>query len=70
VFAEFTLNGGYVDKHPEAWPINERGEKEPADVFMAPARPIRLVPAEPNWRSPGRRETMVSDGLRPLARPV
>jgi hypothetical protein len=37
VFAEFaTLNGkGYVDKHPEAWPIDKNGNKvEPATWFM------------------------------------
>ncbi|MFO7971782.1 MAG: hypothetical protein R6U40_08535 [Desulfobacterales bacterium] len=37
VFAEFpTLNGkGYVKNHPEAWPVNEKGEKaEAASWFM------------------------------------
>ncbi len=37
VFVEFpTLNGGgYLDTHPEAWPINEKGERSPpADWFM------------------------------------
>lgn len=37
VFAEFpTLNGkGYVETHPEAWPVNEKGERaEPASWFM------------------------------------
>jgi hypothetical protein len=37
VFAEFaTLNGkNYVEHHPEAWPINEHGEKvSPASWFM------------------------------------
>jgi hypothetical protein len=37
VFAEFaTLNGkNYVEHHPEAWPINENGEKvSPASWFM------------------------------------
>lgn len=37
VYVEFpTLNGkDYVDAHPEAWPINEKGERAPAaDWFM------------------------------------
>lgn len=37
VFVEFpTLNGsGYLKAHPEAWPINEKGERSPpADWFM------------------------------------
>jgi len=37
VFVEFpTLNGsGYLKAHPEAWPINEKGERAPpADWFM------------------------------------
>lgn len=37
VYAEFpTLNGkGYVEDHPEAWPVNEKGERAPiADWFM------------------------------------
>ena len=48
VYAEFaTLNGrGYVDKHPEAWPINERGEQEPpATWFMG------VCPTEPGFRA-------------------
>ena len=48
VFAEFpTLNGkGYVDKHPEAWPINERGEQAPpATWFMG------VCPTEPDFRA-------------------
>ncbi|WP_235297805.1 glycoside hydrolase family 10 protein [Portibacter marinus] len=48
VFAEFaTLNGkGYVNKHPEAWAINEKGEKvKPASWFMG------VCPTEPNFRS-------------------
>lgn len=47
VFAEFaTLNGkGYVEDHPEAWPINERGEKAaPASWFMG------VCPTEPGFR--------------------
>lgn len=37
VYIEFpTLNGeDYLDEHPEAWPLNERGERAPAaDWFM------------------------------------
>lgn len=37
VYVEFpTLNGqGYLENHPEAWPINEKGERaQPADWFM------------------------------------
>lgn len=47
VFAEFaTLNGkNYVDKHPEAWAINEKGEKvEAASWFMG------VCPTEPGFR--------------------
>ncbi len=48
VFAEFaTLNGrGYVDKHPEAWPLNERGEKAPAATWFMGA-----CPTEPGFRA-------------------
>ncbi|MEX0324118.1 MAG: hypothetical protein AB3N63_18310 [Puniceicoccaceae bacterium] len=48
VFAEFaTLNGkNYVDKHPEAWAINELGEKVKfADWFMG------VCPTEPGFRA-------------------
>jgi len=48
VYAEFpTLNGrGYVDRHPGAWPINERGEREPpATWFMG------VCPTEPGFRA-------------------
>lgn len=47
VFAEFpTLNGkGYVEKNPEAWPINERGEKEPPATWFMGA-----CPTEPGFR--------------------
>ncbi len=48
VYAEFpTLNGkGYVERHPEAWPINERGEREPpATWFMG------VCPTEPKFRA-------------------
>ena len=37
VYVEFpTLNGeGYVEDHPEAWPVNDKGERAPpADWFM------------------------------------
>jgi len=47
VFAEFaTLNGkNYVDKHPESWAINEKGEKvQPASWFMG------VCPTEPGFR--------------------
>ena len=47
VFAEFaTLNGkNYVEKHPEAWAINEKGERvEAATWFMG------VCPTEPGFR--------------------
>ncbi len=47
VFAEFaTLNGkNYVDKHPEAWAINEKGEKvQVATWFMG------VCPTNPGFR--------------------
>ena len=47
VFAEFaTLNGKtYVDKHPEAWAINEKGEKvQAASWFMG------VCPTEPGFQ--------------------
>lgn len=47
VFAEFaTLNGkNYVDDHPEAWAINEKGEQvEAASWFMG------VCPTEPGFR--------------------
>jgi len=47
VFAEFpTLNGkDYVDEHPEAWAINEKGEQvEAASWFMG------VCPTEPGFR--------------------
>lgn len=47
VFAEFaTLNGkNYVQKHPEAWPINEKGQKvQAASWFMG------VCPTEPGFR--------------------
>lgn len=48
VFAEFaTLNGkNYVEKHPEAWAINEKGEKvQAASWFMG------VCPTEPSFRT-------------------
>ncbi len=48
VYSEFaTLNGhGYVEKHPEAWPINARGEREgPATWFQG------VCPTEPGFRA-------------------
>ncbi|MBV6639660.1 MAG: hypothetical protein KI791_03030 [Cyclobacteriaceae bacterium] len=47
VYAEFaTLNGkNYVDKHPEAWPINELGEREPAASWF-----MGVCPTEPGFR--------------------
>jgi hypothetical protein len=47
IFSEFaTLNGkGYVEKHPEAWAINEKGEPvEAATWFMG------VCPTEPGFR--------------------
>jgi hypothetical protein len=47
VYAEFaTLNGkNYVEQHPEAWAINEKGEKvEAASWFMG------VCPTEPGFR--------------------
>jgi len=47
VYAEFaTLNGkNYVDQHPEAWAINEKGERvEAASWFMG------VCPTEPGFR--------------------
>jgi hypothetical protein len=48
VYAEFpTLNGkGYVEKHPEAWPVNERGEKAPAATWF-----LGACPTEPGFRA-------------------
>ncbi|MDR9367023.1 MAG: hypothetical protein RI575_16935 [Balneolaceae bacterium] len=47
VFVEFpTLNGrNYVEEHPEAWPINEKGDKSPpADWFMG------VCPTDPDFK--------------------
>ncbi|WP_194778127.1 glycoside hydrolase family 10 protein [Pararhodonellum marinum] len=48
VYVEFpTLNGKeYLEKYPEAWPINELGEKaEPADWFMG------ICPTDPEFKA-------------------
>lgn len=48
VFVEFpTLNGkGYVEEHPEAWPINEMGEQATsADWFMG------VCPTDPGFKA-------------------
>lgn len=47
VYAEFaTLNGkGYVDKHPEAWAINEKGERVTAASWF-----MGVCPTEPGFR--------------------
>ncbi len=47
VFAEFaTLNGkNYVDKHPEAWPIDKQGNKAPAATWF-----MGVCPTEPGFR--------------------
>lgn len=48
VFAEFpTLNGkGYVEKHPEAWPINEHGEQAPPATWF-----LGACPTDPGFRA-------------------
>ncbi|MFC2076545.1 hypothetical protein ACFLT7_05635 [candidate division KSB1 bacterium] len=48
VYSEFaTLNGkGYVEKHPEAWPINERGEREPAATWF-----MGVCPTDPGFKA-------------------
>src|SRR5678815_948156 len=48
VFAEFpTLNGkGYVEKNPEAWPIDERGEKASAATWF-----MGVCPTDPKFRA-------------------
>ena len=48
VFVEFpTLNGkGYVEHHPEAWPVDETGAKSPAaDWFMG------VCPTDPGFKA-------------------
>lgn len=48
VFAEFaTLNGkNYVDEHPEAWPINEKGKKVQAATWF-----MGVCPTNPGFRA-------------------
>jgi len=48
VYAEFsTLNGkGYVEKYPEAWPVNQHGEKAPAANWLMGA-----CPTDPGFRA-------------------
>ena len=48
VYAEFaTLNGrGYVEKHPEAWPVDENGEKAPPATWF-----LGACPTEPGFRA-------------------
>ena len=48
VFAEFaTLNGkNYVEEHPEAWAINEKGEKVKAATWF-----MGVCPTEPGFRN-------------------
>lgn len=47
VFAEFaTLNGkNYVKEHPEAWPLNEKGEKVKAATWF-----MGVCPTDPGFR--------------------
>ncbi len=47
VFAEFaTLNGkNYVEKHPEAWPVDNHGNKAPAATWF-----MGVCPTEPGFR--------------------
>ena len=62
VYVEFpTLNGkDYLEEHPEAWPINEKGEKEPpADWFMG------ICPTDSGFRR--HRETELRDILQRYA---
>jgi hypothetical protein len=48
LFAEFpTLNGkGYVEKHPEAWPMNEKGDPSPQATWFMGA-----CPTDPGFRA-------------------
>lgn len=48
LYAEFaTLNGkGYVEKHPEAWPVNEKGEPAPPATWF-----LGACPTEPGFRA-------------------
>lgn len=48
IFVEFpTLNGkGYIEDHPESWPINEKGvPAQPADWFMG------VCPTDPGFKA-------------------
>ena len=47
LFAEFpTLNGkGYVEKHPEAWPINDKGERAAQATWF-----LGACPTDPGFR--------------------
>ena len=53
VYMEFpTLNGkGYVEKHPEAWPIDEKGKPAPQATWF-----LGVCPTEPGFRSYRMRE--------------
>lgn len=53
VYAEFaTLNGkGYVEKHPEAWPINEMGERAPTATWF-----MGVCPTDPGFREYRRKQ--------------
>jgi hypothetical protein len=53
VYVEFpTLNGkGYVEKHPEAWPIDEKGKPSPQATWF-----LGVCPTEPGFRSHRMRE--------------
>ena len=48
IYAEFaTLNGkGYVEKHPEAWPIDATGQRAPAATWF-----LGACPTEPGFRA-------------------
>jgi hypothetical protein len=48
VFAEFaTLNGkGYIEKRPEAWPINQNGEQAPAATWF-----MGVCPTDPAFKA-------------------
>lgn len=48
VYAEFaTLNGkGYVEQHPEAWPVDARGQRVPAATWF-----LGACPTEPGFRA-------------------
>ncbi len=64
VFAEFaTLNGkGYVEKHTEAWPVNEKGERDPAATWFLVA-----CPTEPGFRAYRRKQLVDLLDAYPLA---